>query len=273
MVKFSKPTELMGPVRIIIIVPCCTSLLDMHALRHCSLQGITTTTYASQLTLPQFLSPSFCFNGPSLAGAPAIKRHCRSAFSHSHPSCARYRTLQTMASSSSTPRPLRIACLHGFLQNAKQFRRKTGGLRKSLRRDIALIRGEPPKSRSGPRQPLAELYYLDAPFILERIGRNLAVDHTTEQQGGTYRTVYSPVVCSASEESSEDSRIADATTRTWIKTEGRNYVDFEKTLEYLHSEFAEKVGPAKECLLLFENGVSTEPGTQHKRQSHTTTNR
>lgn len=232
--------------RIIIVVPCCTSLLNMLAMRLCPAQNIKTETRASQLASFQSLSSSLCFSDPSLARALATAHNCLGASSNSLPSCIRNRAQLIMASSSSTPEPLRIACLHGFRQNARQFRRKTGGLRKSVQRDIALIRGEPPKSRDGPRRSLAELYYLDAPFILERIDRDLAVDHTREQQGRMYRTVYSPVRSLASGASPDNNRDADVTERTWMRVEGRNYIGLEKSLEYLQFEFAEKVGQARD---------------------------
>lgn len=54
------------------------------------------------------------------------------------------------------PRPLRLLCLHGYRQSASVFRARTGALRKALGR-----------GRTG-GGALAELIYLDAPFVVER---------------------------------------------------------------------------------------------------------
>ncbi|GAB0491887.1 hypothetical protein MMPV_003142 [Pyropia vietnamensis] len=57
-------------------------------------------------------------------------------------------------------RPLRLLCLHGYRQSASVFHARTGALRKALGRALPAAEGRP----SG--GALAELIYLDAPFVV-----------------------------------------------------------------------------------------------------------
>lgn len=57
-------------------------------------------------------------------------------------------------------RPLRLLCLHGYRQSASVFRRRTGALRKALGRPLPAPEGRPGGGA------LAELIYLDAPFVV-----------------------------------------------------------------------------------------------------------
>ncbi|KAK1866451.1 hypothetical protein I4F81_008969 [Pyropia yezoensis] len=59
-------------------------------------------------------------------------------------------------------RPLRLLCLHGYRQSASVFRARTGALRKALGRPLSSPEGCPGGGA------LAELIYLDAPFVVER---------------------------------------------------------------------------------------------------------
>eukprot|EP00177_Eucheuma_denticulatum_P000703 GFKZ01001268.1.p1 GENE.GFKZ01001268.1~~GFKZ01001268.1.p1 ORF type:complete len:267 (+),score=17.29 GFKZ01001268.1:379-1179(+) len=195
---------------------------------------------------PTFISPLprgiHFVKSTGAANFPFIRKlqHAR------HPSSSTNNRLhnfnKNMSSQTASPPPLQIACLHGFRQNAQLFRRKTGGLRKSLERDISLLQGGSSKSRKGPRRPMAQLHYLDAPFILERIEKDLAIDHTVDHQGRAYfRAVYSPREAHSAGEGSTGSQQVDATERTWLMAEGTEYVGWDKTFQFLRKEFAERV--------------------------------
>lgn len=70
----------------------------------------------------------------------------------------------------------------------------------------------------------------------------MTVDHTTEQKGRScFRLVYSPTTSSRGGENVDSELDADATERSWLKIEGRTYIGWERSLEYLQNEFAEKV--------------------------------
>lgn len=141
---------------------------------------------------------------------------------------------------SNPPRPLRIACLHGFRQNAQRFRQKTGALRKSLERNIHLIDPSLDSSSSSDAVALAELVYIDAPFIVERILEE-DIDPDTKPQ---MRTIYSPNAPAFSSLRSavdSDKTLKNLTQRTWWAHEGRSYTGWQQSKEYLRAHFAEQV--------------------------------
>lgn len=195
---------------------------------------------------PTFISPlSTSHHSVKSTGAPNfpfIRKLQHTRHPSGPPNDRFYHCKTSMSSPTTSPSPLRIACLHGFRQNAQLFRRKTGGLRKSLERDISLVQGGSSKSRKGPRMPMAQLHYLNAPFILERIEKDLAIDHTSEHQGRAYfRAVYSPREAHSAGEGSTESQENDATERTWLMAEGTEYVGWDKTFHFLRDQFAERV--------------------------------
>lgn len=95
--------------------------------------------------LPQFVKPlpvdRFCSNSSKFLLSPRL---------------IDVKTPKTgsVSMSGKSSSPLRILCLHGFMQDASILRRKTGALRKAL--------------SCGGTNALAQLYYLDAPFLLRR---------------------------------------------------------------------------------------------------------
>lgn len=74
--------------------------------------------------------------------------------------------------------PLRILCLHGFMQNAVILRRKTGALRKALSR--------------GDTNTLAHFYYLDAPFILNKTTPPSDQNSEPSTKRDAFEITYSP---------------------------------------------------------------------------------
>lgn len=147
----------------------------------------------------------------------------------------------------SSRRPLRIACLHGYRQNAQRFRHKTGGLRKSLERNINLIRpsshsNSVSQTPSSDRLALAELVYIDAPFVVEKVLHQDPATDTPPRE----RVVFSPniIVSNASRDPNDPTRnknVKDLTQRTWWEIEGRIYAGWDQSKEYLRAQFAEKV--------------------------------
>lgn len=84
-----------------------------------------------------------------------------------------------MASPSPPPRPLRLLCLHGYRQSAGAFRARTGALRKALGRPLPPPPGAGTPGQGGAAagaspesggEGLAELIYIDAPFLVPREG-------------------------------------------------------------------------------------------------------
>lgn len=140
---------------------------------------------------------------------------------------------------STSPRPLRIACLHGFRQNAQRFREKTGALRKALERGINLLDPDFDTDCSN-ATALAELVYIDAPFILEEsVGETSETDSQPRE-----KVVYAPniSVLTDSRQASASSTIErDITQRTWWVREGRTYTGWDQSKEYLRARFAQQV--------------------------------
>lgn len=136
----------------------------------------------------------------------------------------------------SNPRPLRIACLHGFRQNANRFRRKTGALRKALER--------PPSSSSASASPLAELVYLDAPFLMQsmpNIEPPLNSANSSEnkvEEPKLPRLIFSPGDTTIG---ARDSNDPDVTQRSWWAAQASKYYGWEQSFDYLRDVFAEQV--------------------------------
>lgn len=177
-----------------------------------------------------------------------------------------------VAGSMSTKRPLKIACLHGYCQNSQVFRRKSGGIRKSLERNVAAVRRST-YSESTSQSPttsafqedslhLAEFEYLDAPFVLE--DRLMPLDNTKRTESDKYISVYRPIrvtklnrplrVGGSLESSSETKPKADSnadpdlppldrTRRSWWKAESDEALceGWEETLRDLRTAFSENV--------------------------------
>lgn len=148
----------------------------------------------------------------------------------------------------SSHRPLRIACLHGYLQNAELFRLKTGGLRKHLERSKRAVRASvssgASRSSDADNGILVEFIYLEAPFVLEERASTGSGQPKTESE--KYKTVYSPVRFSKSGSSKAKSSSNDAidrTKRSWWEAEqdGQVYKGWERSIEYLSKVFKEMV--------------------------------
>lgn len=172
-------------------------------------------------------------------------------------------------------RPLKIVCLHGYCQNAQLFRRKSGALRKSLERSVASVRravysecAESTAGYTGPTSddeafPLAQLEYLDAPFVFE--DRLTPPGGNTTSESEKYISVYRPVRVAVSTGGSgsttrdtdrsssgahseatytdPDAPPLDRTRRSWWQAEdsGLTYNGWEQTLQDLRSAFREHV--------------------------------
>lgn len=146
----------------------------------------------------------------------------------------------------SNRKTLRIACLHGYCQNSTVFRKKTGGLRKSLERSVNTVRAAvsyPALDTSDERDdgiPLAQLIYLDAPFVLED---KLLAAHSppATRESDKFMTVFRPVVYAGNENGC--SKEEDTTRRSWWAAEGdgKKYVGWEQSLQYIRDAFREQV--------------------------------
>lgn len=148
----------------------------------------------------------------------------------------------------SSHRPLRIACLHGYLQNAQLFRAKTGGLRKHLERSKRTVRASVSsgagRSSAEDNGILVEFTYLEAPFVLEQ--RASTENRQPRSENDKYKTVYSPVRFSKSGSSKAGSSSndgIDSTKRSWWEAEqdGQVYKGWERSIEYLSKVFKEMV--------------------------------
>lgn len=163
----------------------------------------------------------------------------------------------------SSHRPLRIACLHGFRHNAQFCRHQTRGLRKSLERDLHLILSDSANASSPTRPahaeplPLAELVYIDAPFVIEKV----LSDDSDGNSPVAERTVYSPKIitkASAADATGRSNKVRDLTHRTWWTLEGRVYTGWQQSKEYLRTKFAEKVKSSFEHYLRTEIKPTTD---------------
>lgn len=142
-----------------------------------------------------------------------------------------------------TKRTLKIVCLHGYCQNGQQLRRKTGALRKTLERNVYTIRkaagiaGD--DGTNSDAIPLAELFYLDAPFLLE--DRLNAGGGTATSESDKFVSVYSPVRMATGLPS--ETPLVDRSRRSWWHAEdnGRRYVGWDKSLEMLKTAFKHNV--------------------------------
>lgn len=154
-------------------------------------------------------------------------------------------TVTQEPSQMSVARPLRIACLHGFRQNAHRLRQKTGALRKTLERS-------PQTSSSALTHPLVELIYLDAPFVMQTFPRTAdlsnsdATSQRNTEETTLERAVFSPKVSASDNARDEadppvDNNVADLTHRSWWSAEGRKYSGWEQSFDYLRGIFAEQV--------------------------------
>lgn len=132
--------------------------------------------------------------------------------------------------------PLRILCLHGFMQNAAILRRKTGALRKALRR--------------GGTDMSANLYFLDAPFILNKTtppAKQSSEPRSKRDTGksDTFDIVHSPGHLIYPEHSlnSSTSDRPQIVNRTWWHAEGagRSYTGWNRSLDLLLSTISELV--------------------------------
>lgn len=145
--------------------------------------------------------------------------------------------------------PLRIACLHGFCQNSQSFRRKTGALRKWLSRPLRTARadlGLTSPSSSDDDQPLAELVYLDAPFVLEE---HLTPPPETPTSFHVRDNTYA-VLRPLPIHSPSSSPVADQSKRIWWNAgkPGQEYRGCEDTLVYLSDIFQQNVSYRSDLL-------------------------
>jgi len=143
------------------------------------------------------------------------------------------------------PKTLRIACLHGFCQNAQVFRQKTGGLRKSLERNPSVISGATKSQHaqcgtSGLADPyaMAELVYIDAPFAFET--RINPYDQAANKSAPP--PVFKPSVSQLSIPTTTKLEL-DRTQRSWWTADStlKRYVGWEQSLTYLRDKFREEV--------------------------------
>lgn len=138
------------------------------------------------------------------------------------------------------PTTLRIVCLHGYCQNAHLFRLKSGGLRKSLQRTISVVRND---STSNPplQIPMTQLYYLDAPFVLEqRANPQPRLPGQRLSESGTFDATFQPVPLRTSSDAPHDT----AKRSWWIaENNGKVSIGWNQTLQYLRDVFREQVSP------------------------------
>lgn len=144
--------------------------------------------------------------------------------------------------------PLRILCLHGFMQNAAILRRKTGALRKALSR--------------GDTNMSANLYFLDAPFILNKTtppanqsSEPLSKRNTSKSD--TFDIVHSPghLIYPEHSLSSNTSDRPQIVNRAWWHAEGagRSYTGWDRSVDLLLSTISELVSFALDVHLSRQN--------------------
>lgn len=159
----------------------------------------------------------------------------------------------------SAPSPLRIACLHGYCQNSVTFRRKTGSLRKALQRPVSQVRASltPPHETTSvlvdETLPLAQLIYLDAPFVLEELAissDSSEVNHDLPPfSPKRFNPVLQPipiVIQPATVKTAAPSASRPVQRRSWwasVEDDGRRYVGWSDSLAYLRDAFRKHVSP------------------------------
>lgn len=141
--------------------------------------------------------------------------------------------------------PVKIACLHGYAQNAQTFRRKTGALRKSLTRIQKIDPSNPKQSSSNAatnsNDSLVELVYLDAPFVLEKHITPPVTPLSYKERDGLY-AVHRPIQIGPSMSTPIEPK-EDIKARTWWSTDtnARLYDGWNLSQSYLSQAFREHV--------------------------------
>lgn len=134
---------------------------------------------------------------------------------------------------------LKIACFHGYCQNATLLRQKTGALRKSLERKLSLVSPSSSDSADNDFQ-MAELFYINAPFILqERPNAPKPIAGQPLSESDKLDAVFQPAL------SPYQVTKGDTTKRSWWAAEdnGTRYNGYEKSISLIKQVFLEKVRP------------------------------